>query len=264
MENPNPGCAFQELAPHPALRPFVDRLWARSDPASNGAVPTRILPDGCVDLIVDVTGGWDAMAVGTMTRATVFEPREPTRLVGVRFRPGGAAPFLATPADELTDRVVDAAALGARWLANAELDDRADPAAAVRLLERALLARLRAATAPDRIVAYAVSALCDPVPPSVAALARDIGWSRQHLARVLRRHVGVGPKRLARVARLQRAVDRLQRGADAGLADTAILLGYFDQAHMNRDFRDLARVTPRAVAAAAGSIYPIRSLFGGA
>lgn len=258
----NPEQAFQELAPHPALRPFVDRLWTRSAPSPAGTAPVRILPDGCIDLIVDITRGCSATAVGTMTRATVFEPGEPTRLVGVRFRPGGAVPFFGTPADELTDRVVDAGALGIRWLSDGQLADHGHPAAAVRRLERALLARLHAVAAPDRVVAYAVSALCGPVPSPVAALADDIGWSRQHLGRVLRRDVGVGPKRLARVARLQRAVDRLQRGEDAGLADTAILLGYFDQAHMNRDFRELAGVTPRTASATAGSIRPIRSLFG--
>lgn len=262
MEDPSREWTFRELLPHPALRPFVDRFWARSDPASAGMAPVRILPDGCIDLIVDISRGCRATAVGTMTQATVFEPGEPTRLVGVRFRPGGAVPFLGAPADELTDRVVGAGALGIRWLTDGQLADHGHPVAAVRRLERALLARLHAVAAPDRVVAYAVSALSGSVPSPVTALADDIGWSRQHLGRVLRRHVGVGPKRLARVARLQRAVYHLQRGEGAGLADTAILLGYFDQAHMNRDFRDLAGVTPRAAAVAAGSIRPIRSLFG--
>ena len=71
--------------------------------------------------------------------------------------------------------------------------------------------------------------------------------------------VGIGPKQLARVARLQRAVALLQ-GGSGSLAAEAAALGYFDQAHMARDFRALAGVTPAAVRLERGSIFPIRSL----
>jgi transcriptional regulator GlxA family with amidase domain len=72
----------------------------------------------------------------------------------------------------------------------------------------------------------------------------------------------VSPKQFARTARLHRTVDLLQRGASSGLADAALRAGYFDQAHMSRDFHDLAGVTPRMAAAAVGSIRPILSIFG--
>ena len=103
-------------------------------------------------------------------------------------------------------------------------------------------------------------------PPSIEELSCDLGWSRQHLARRFRAEVGVGPKQLARVARLQRAVDHLQRvpdrahAAPLSLAGAAADLGYFDQAHMARDFRELAGLAPRDIRAARGSIFPIRSL----
>ena len=95
----------------------------------------------------------------------------------------------------------------------------------------------------------------------VGELAADLGWTRQHLGRVFRQQVGIGPKELARICRLQRAVHRLQRTPDVELARVALELGYFDQAHMARDFRELAGVTPATVRAAAGSIFPIPSLW---
>lgn len=253
--------SYQEIAPHPALRAFVDRFWVSATEA--GAGPRRILPDGCIDLLVDTTRGEHAVVVGTMTRAVVFAPSTPVRIVAVRFRPGGAVPFLKTSARGLTDRMVDCADVGIRWLTPAPLAGFANPLMAVDALQRQLLARLRASTRLDVVVAHAVSSLFGPMPPSIAALGRETGWSRQHLARVFRAHVGIGPKRLARVARLQRAVDDLQRGGGAGLADAAVRLGYFDQAHMARDFRELGGITPLGAAASAGSIFPIRSLFAG-
>src|SRR5688572_29349677 len=97
----NPEDRFQEFRPSPALRPFVDRLWTRSGAPPQGTA-IRILPDGCIDLIVNLTTG-GAVVVGTMTRAVAYVPEGPVQLVAVRFRPGGASPFLSVAADELTD-----------------------------------------------------------------------------------------------------------------------------------------------------------------
>jgi AraC-like DNA-binding protein len=59
---------------------------------------------------------------------------------------------------------------------------------------------------------------------------------------------------------MQRAIDAVQRARGAALAAAAIDLGYFDEAHMALDFRELVGLTPAAVRAARGSIFPIRSL----
>jgi len=249
---------YREIAPHPALRAFVDRFWITTTETT--PLPRRILPDGCIDVLIDLGRGRQALAVGTMTRAIVFEPRAAVRIAAVRFRPGGAVPFLGVAAAELTDRTLPCDDIGARWLARARWDESGDPDAAVASLQRLLLARLASLDRPDPIVAHAVASLYGRAPPSIAALGRALGWSRQHLARRFHFHVGVSPVKLARVARLQAAVARLQRGGGHALAEAAADLGYFDQAHMARDFRALAGVTPAEARAAAGSIFPIRSL----
>jgi AraC-like DNA-binding protein len=247
---------YRELLPHPALRPFVDRLWTRA--GAGESAPLRVLPDGCIDVLVSLAEG-RARAVGTMTRTLVIPPGRPLHAVAVRFRPGAAAPFLGIAAHALTDRQVDAGELGLRWLEAGALADGRDVDGAARALERALLARLRSVRPPDPLVAHAVRALFASAPPTVEALARRLGWSRQHLGRAFRAQVGVGPKQLARVARVQRALAGLQ-GARAPLAQVAADAGYFDEAHMDRDFRHLVGVTPRAARAAPGSIRPIPSL----
>jgi AraC-like DNA-binding protein len=249
---------YRELTPHPALRPYVDRLWTQAGPAAMR--PRRILPDGCIDIMVDLVRGGSAQAIGTMTRTAIFASAEPVRAVAVRFRPGGAVPFLRAPAHEITDRVVDGPDLGLRWLDTARLVTFAGLEGAARYLERLLLGRLAAAPRPHPIVDHAVRALFRADPPTIAALERTLGWSRQHLARTFRHHIGVSPKLLGRVARMQRAVAELQGRPGATLADLAMRAGYFDQAHMALDFRVLVGVSPSEVRAAVGSILPIRSL----
>jgi AraC-like DNA-binding protein len=249
---------YRERIPHRALQPFVDRFWTITPDPAVRAAPRCVLPDGCIDVMVDLADP-GLLVVGTMTRALSVEAGALACLAAVRFRPGGAVPFLRIAAHELTDRSVEVGQLGLGWLEAAPLREPRDPAVVVGALERLLLERLAAVAAPDPLVAHAVRALFGPAPPSVEALARQVGWSRQHLRRVFRDQVGVGTKTLGRVARLQRAVDRLQRQR-IGLAAAAAGLGYFDQAHMTRDFRDLVGVSPVEVRGGAGSIFPIRSL----
>jgi AraC-like DNA-binding protein len=80
---------------------------------------------------------------------------------------------------------------------------------------------------------------------TVKELADETGWSRQHLTRRFRSEFGLSPKLAARVVRFDRARHLLQQGRDGwSIADVAAACGYFDHAHLNRDFADLAGCTP--------------------
>jgi len=246
--------AYREHEPCAALAPYVDRLWVNRGTAG----PRVILPDGCIDILVDLTRPEAPFVVGTMTNAALFEAGEHIDIVGVRFKPGGAPPFLRLSAGELTDRHHDQVP----WL-------RIDPREPMASLERALLERLaRIDDTPDRLIVYAVNRIAGSAhstphagTPTIDELARETGYSRQYLGRRFRDRVGLSPKQLHRIARMQRAVIALQRD-DRELAVVAVASGYFDQAHMNRDLRALASITPAAVRAArGGAVRPIASLY---
>jgi methylphosphotriester-DNA--protein-cysteine methyltransferase len=76
----------------------------------------------------------------------------------------------------------------------------------------------------------------------VREVAGGLGVSERHLRRLVTANVGYGPKLLARVLRLRRALARV--GAGAELAEVAYGGGYADQAHFNHDCRELAGVSP--------------------
>ncbi|WP_285488903.1 helix-turn-helix domain-containing protein [Amycolatopsis taiwanensis] len=82
----------------------------------------------------------------------------------------------------------------------------------------------------------------------VGRIAQEVGWSDRHLANRFRSAVGLSPKETARVMRFDRARRRLQRQAVAGhvapLAELAAATGYYDQAHLAREFRELAGCSP--------------------
>ena len=77
----------------------------------------------------------------------------------------------------------------------------------------------------------------------IEPLAREIGWSRRHLADRFRSEIGLAPKTAARVIRFERACERLLTPSRPPLAQVAADGGYVDQAHLARDFRELAGIT---------------------
>jgi hypothetical protein len=94
---------YAEVAPSPALAPWVECYWSARGVASPG-LPNRVLPDGCADVIVDLGGAPRAFAVGPMRTASVVAMTGAVDLFGVRFHPGAGAALLGTPLDALCDR----------------------------------------------------------------------------------------------------------------------------------------------------------------
>jgi AraC-like DNA-binding protein len=82
----------------------------------------------------------------------------------------------------------------------------------------------------------------------VERIARLVGWSPRHLGERFRAEIGLTPKEAARVARFHRArrllTARVARGAPLDLAGLAVACGYYDQAHLTRDWRDLSGLPP--------------------
>ena len=204
-------------------------VWANTLDVS-GVGP--VLPDGCMDLL------WNEgrlLVAGPDTHAYVAEGA-PSTWVGVRFYPGTAPGLLGVPAYELRDRRVELAEL---WPASevrrlcGRVGAAADP---VTALEDVALERAADAEPPDPLLRGVVTALDSGRP--VAATADELGLGARQLHRRCLTAFGYGPKTLARILRLQRALALARDGV--AFADTAALAGFADQAHLARDVKELA------------------------
>lgn len=222
------------VPPMPSAHLFVNlggpvRLWD-----SDASVPPAVLTDG-----------W---FMGLWTRRFLFEYPTRVRLVGVHFKPWGMSPFVDMPAAELRDRWVPADAVWQRSLERIrnQVGDLASATETLRVLEEELRSRLTEAPAHGLdLVRYAGGRLetCHGA-VSVGALTDATGVSGTHLATQFKSHVGVTPKRVARIyrfARLILSVDALRPVDWSTLAQAA---GYFDQAHFSREFKDFTGHTP--------------------
>ncbi|MEK8170994.1 AraC family transcriptional regulator [Streptomyces sp. M19] len=77
----------------------------------------------------------------------------------------------------------------------------------------------------------------------VSRIAAEVGWSQSYLVRRFTQQIGLSPKSAARVLRFHRAVGLLT-GQNTNPAAVAAACGFYDQAHLNREFRALAETTP--------------------
>ncbi|MBV9772929.1 MAG: AraC family transcriptional regulator [Gemmatimonadetes bacterium] len=248
---------YREHPPSPALAPHVECFWTlRSGGALVEPARSRVLPDGCVDLIFDFgdrPAGREAgdprprsSLVGAMTAALAVAQAGRVDLLGVRFRPGGAAVFLRLPLGEATDLALDVDGLGEGWgEAARDLHSADTPGERLALLERALTARLRPAAPPDCLVAGAWARIAATAGAlSMRALAEELGVGERRLQRLFHERVGLAPRQVASIARFRAAVDQMLRHPDRLLGRIALDAGYYDQPHFNREFARLAGVTP--------------------
>jgi AraC-like DNA-binding protein len=238
---------YTEWAPPAGLRQAVACLWAQVTPDGS----TRhglVLPDACTDLIWEPGRG--AYVAGPDTGPTPTEMPGGTIIIGVRFRPAAGGPALGVPLGELRDLRVDLSHL--RRSEARRLPGTLDPDTAMaRVLDVA--AALISDGAPDQAVTWAAELLEDPQ-VRTEQVAGQIGLSERQLRRRCQDAVGYGPKTLQRVLRFRRFVAQIDaaagrpRGPAGDLATIAARAGYADQAHLTRECRVLAGLTPAALA----------------
>ena len=245
---------YRELPLPAPLDGWVECVWTVQAPAGPVTGFDTIVPDGCPELILQLGDRYEsaegggaevqpaAFLVGAMSGPLRVRPLGRTHTVGIRFRPGGLASFLRTPLHELTDRSVPLADLfGA---AGGELAERAAGARGPEELLGAASDFLAARLAPRRGGRALAGALVrSRGRTSIDALAAGAGVSARHVERVFRDEVGLSPKRLARVVRLQEVLRRVASAPERWV-DVALDCGYADQAHLSRDFRELAGESP--------------------
>jgi Transcriptional regulator containing an amidase domain and an AraC-type DNA-binding HTH domain len=249
---------YSEIPPRPPLNEFVECFWTLDgDGPVPGASPDRILPDGCVELILNFGERFSQhqdnqrklqprhFLVGQMSGPILISPNGAVELVGIRFHPGGTSPFLRVPMNELTDQIAELGSLSSELerellLVSQDLSSLQERTSAI---EAVLLARLLRGSFHSSALKLAVGIVESAGQVSVDQLATAAGISSRQLERRFLRDIGIGPKLLGRILRFQQVFRAVER-VDSAWASIAVECGYYDQAHLIRDFTQFAGQTP--------------------
>lgn len=244
-----------------ALAGIVEAIWTL-EAVGQASAPEAIVPDGHSEIVVHFGDAFERRDGGTTSRqASILvagqidrplwlRPTGRAAVLGVRLTPAGLPALLAVPACELTNltpAVADVEPRLARWLEQVrETASTPDEAAAI------VCQGLQSIVGRDRVdprVAAATRAAAAPG-MTVEALASLAGVTRRQLERLFQAQVGLAPRTLLRIRRLQRATAWLEALAAGGSRrpgiDAAAAGGYADQAHFVREFAALTGATPSA------------------
>ncbi len=169
------------------------------------------------------------------------------RVVGVRFRPGGLTALTGRAASAWTDRVVAACdVLPSQLCATlADPDLAGDPAEWALAAERSLCA-IGSPHDPryDEFLGIVLDMLTDREVVTVAQVAQRRGTTPRSLQRMFQHFVGAGPKWVLGRYRMHDIVSDLDDGYSGTITDLAHRYGWYDQAHLNREFTALVGDTP--------------------
>jgi AraC-like DNA-binding protein len=238
---------YHQFLPHPLLREYIDAYWVvRNDDRVSHS--TRILPDGCIDIIVNIGEEFSAgdnfkvkngkaFLVGTMTHYIDTINLPGTHLIGVRFKPLGFSAFYKfSSLHEIANKSVD-------------LDSQLMPDVrelnfdAVRYLDSYFFERLSKPS-------HFLQEIIDHVTThhgniTVDGLSHQYAMSPRKLERNFKQYLGVSPKEFINFKRYQHAVNLIrQRQSKTSLLDIALDCGYYDHSHLTNEIRKYSGITP--------------------
>lgn len=252
---------YEKKAPSRGLANYVQCLWSmKFEEGDQPLIPTTqiLLPDGCTELVIELVhssngrGSQDrinveSFFVGHLRKATQFVIENNKAMVGVRFTAIGSQLFLPHVGSELIGKVLslpDVAGDDAKVVAGKIFDER-DVNKHFEILESFLISRLKAVKCSADSFFAVISALrsCPDLCDSVK-IANRLGVSRRQAERLFQDFIGVPPRELARIWRIQKVVELRASHPSASLSLIGEAAGYYDSAHFVNDFKKISGLTP--------------------
>ena len=253
---------YQTYKPSEALSALVQCYWTLEVPTEYSSEKQRIVPDGCVEMafilggdIKRFTSETDfilqprSMVLGQTIEPFYIQPTGYVNTFAIRFYPYGFANFVTTPIKNLANKETPIAELFEQTTAY-ELERRIIRATntqqRIEIVETFLLNKLNEKNTIDNIVRSTIDALLATGgnSPINAILKEDLSKRRQ-LERKFLKQIGISPKQLGKVIRLQTALKMLLNEKTETFTQIAYESAYYDQNHFIKDFKEFTGTTPK-------------------
>jgi hypothetical protein len=252
---------YQTFQPHPDLAALISCYWTLEVPAVPEAQKQRIVPDGCIEMafilgddIKRYTTGGDfilqprAMVLGQTIEPFYIEPVGHVDTFAVRFYPYGFSNFITTPIKDLANKETPIASLfgevTAKELAQ-KIGEAADSGERIAIVESFLFEKLNSKATIDSIVKATIDALLSTKgSAAINTIIKEDLSKRRQLERKFLKQIGISPKQLGKVIRLQTALKMLLSEDAENLTSIAYESEYYDQAHFIKDFKEFTGTNP--------------------
>jgi AraC-like DNA-binding protein len=252
---------YQVYTPSQDLQPFIKCFWTLDDEGADMPVRQRVVPDGCMEMIFHYGDRYKqyfedgsfiiqpkSFVFGQLTNYLAIEPTGITGIVAARFNPEGLTPFISIPVTELENKAVEISYIfGDKGIhLEKEILEATDNLQRIQFIESFLLSFLSDPKIIHTITKSCVEAILQSQGQlSVIDLADKIKVNRRNLERKFTAAIGMSPKQLSRVVRLQAAIKMMEQNSSTNLTSLAYENGYYDQAHFIKDFKEFTGISPR-------------------
>ncbi len=239
--------SYTQHKPHLALAAYIDAYWTATGDSTEVA-PAKVLPDGCVDIILNLGDDFKtdesgfvmqnekAYLVGTMTSFQEISLSPKASLLGIRFKPAAFAAFFPfSSLHEVTDLAV-------------EFEKKLAPDLhqimqhSITYLDHFFLKRL---TVPKHILFPVIADIKNNNGQiNVKAVAQRNFTTVRQLERSFKQHVGISPKEFINLVRYQAVIPAIKKDYKRSLTDIALEYGYYDHAHLSNEVKRYTGITP--------------------
>lgn len=253
---------YEVFDPVPDLQPFIKCFWTLDDERHDEPVKQRIVPDGCMEMIFHYGDLYNqffpdgsfitqprSFIFGQITSYIEIAPSGVSGIVAARFRPDGLAPFLSVPVSSLDNQAISLEIIfGEKGIS---LEEQVVAAAnnleRIKIIESFMLNGLAERNTIDRITKACVEEIFHASgQQDMDTLASKLNINRRSIERKFNAGIGISPKQLSKLVRLQAALKMLERKRFDSLTELAHESGYYDQAHFIKDFKEITGVIPKA------------------
>lgn len=252
---------YQTFQPQPDLDALIKCYWILEVPEDPNTQKQRIVPDGCIEMIFTLGDDVErcisddevitqprAMILGQITQPFYIKPTGAVNTFAIRFYPYGFSNFVKVPIATLANKetpIADlfgepAKELEKRIIAASSTEQR------IKIAEDFLLGWLRNQTNVDDIVKTTIDTLLQTKGnASIHAILKDEMSKRRTLERKFSEQVGISPKQLGKIIRIQTALQMLLNDEPESLTKIAYESEYYDQAHFIKDFKEFTGINPK-------------------
>ena len=252
---------YQTYPASPDLAPLIKCFWSLEFSVAPQPEKQTIIPDGCIELIIHYGDLYQqfqeasssfvqprSFVFGQLSNTLEIAPTGRTGIIAARFHPDGFVPLATIPLAEMENRAVPLSELFGEEGDFLEKYVLAALTQAERIqqIETFLLARLNKLEVLDRIVKSSIEILLSQAGQvKVEEMAKKLNINRRKLERKFTTTVGLSPKQLSKIIRLQAALRQLNQNTELSLTELAYQNGYFDQSHFIKDFKAFTGISPK-------------------
>lgn len=241
----------KQYLPSEHLQPYISCFWTMTSGIKlEEPILHRVIPDGCIDVIFDLSEhsyGEAASIVGTMTKPIFAELKDRVNFLAIRFLPGSFLHFFDIPACHFTDQIISLEMISGRreHKFTERLAGKNHISNKIELLEsyfEHLLMRSNRRDPAVRIALYNILKHKGNI--GISQLSKSANSSQRQLCRKFNKWVGVSPKSFCRIIRFQNILRMLPSRSRCNLLFIALDGGYYDQSHFIHEFNSYYGLNP--------------------